>query len=248
MRVAAAVVLVEWGSALQLAPQQAALRESRVPLRATTQHRAEAIVSGHLDEAALAARWAAHGIAYVESFLAPESFAELESLALNYLPELSPETDNGVARGRLGTFVDGGEAFAQLLTSTAVRDCLKRITRSSTLAPSDFPVELRRYPRHSRMDWHTDEMLYSEPQVECVFTVLNTSDSETQWVEDNGLVVSQSTRPNSLLLVRAEGPRHRVTPVTKGDRVIAKFVYTDSPFKLDAWYANLDAYRPPQRR
>ena len=49
--------------------------------------------------------------------------------------------------------------------------------------------------------------------------------------------------PNSLLVVRAEGASHGVSAVTVGDRVIAKYVLTASPVKLQAWYDNLDSYR-----
>ena len=36
------------------------------------------------------------------------------------------------------------------------------------------------------MDWHQDVALYVEPQYELVFTLENTSDSQTQWQDADG--------------------------------------------------------------
>ena len=110
----------------------------------------------------------------------------------------------------------------------------------------DFPVELRRYPRGASMGWHKDESLYEEPQLECVLTLENTSDSETRWERADGTVASMWMPPNSLLVVKAEGASHGVTPVRAGDRLIAKYVLAAAPVaKLQAWYDNLASYRPP---
>ena len=193
------------------------------------------------DSEALAAQWAAEGIVYLENFFSASCFKELVELSRSYSSAMRPESETSVARGRLGAYVGPHDPFAKILTSGAVRESLREIAEAD-LQASDFPVELRRYLVDSEMGWHSDEMLYSEPQVECVLTLMNTSDSETQWETKQGHIVSTFMKPNSLLLVRAEGPRHRVTPLTRGDRVIAKFVYTNSLYKLSAWYANLDAY------
>ena len=47
----------------------------------------------------------------------------------------------------------------------------------------------------------------------------------------------------NLLLVKAEGATHGVTTVRRGDRLIAKFVLTASPVKLQAWYDNILSYQ-----
>lgn len=234
---------------LALAPPRSfALQLAVNPFVTAPQHIRKAVLSPEFDAEIVAAQWRSDGIVYVEDFLAPSCFRDLQDLAAAY--EMRPETKNSVANGRLGTYVAAHEAFSQTLTSPTIRDALRRITGDPNLVPSDFPVELRRYPIGSSMDWHTDEAMYSEPQIECVFTVLNSSDSETQWKPEGAhhryddVIVSRFMLPNSLLMVRAEGPLHRVTPVTSGDRVIAKFVYTTSPYKLPAWYENLDAYHP----
>jgi hypothetical protein len=42
---------------------------------------------------------------------------------------------------------------------------------------SDFPIELRQYPRGAEMPWHLDEQMYASPQWELIYTLDNTSDS-----------------------------------------------------------------------
>ena len=120
---------------------------------------------------------------------------------------------------------------------------LRRICGDERLEPADFPVELRRYPVGSSMGWHKDEVLYDEPQLEVVLTLENTSDSQTRWERADGSVRGTWLPPNSLLLVKAEGATHGVTTVRRGDRLIAKFVLTASPVKLQAWYDNILSYQ-----
>lgn len=42
---------------------------------------------------------------------------------------------------------------------------------------SDFPIELRQYPRGAEMPWHLDEQMYASPQWELIYTIDNSSDS-----------------------------------------------------------------------
>ena len=108
--------------------------------------------------------------------------------------------------------------------------------------PADVPVEYRVYPGGSSMEWHQDVALYTEPQYELVFTLENSSDSQTQWQDDAGRRRGGWTEPNSVLMVRAEHVVHRVTPVTRGERSIVKFVYTTTLDKTDEFYDNLTTY------
>uniref|UniRef100_A0A7S3NQU1 Fe2OG dioxygenase domain-containing protein n=1 Tax=Aureoumbra lagunensis TaxID=44058 RepID=A0A7S3NQU1_9STRA len=188
--------------------------------------------------------FAQEGIVYIENFFRPRVFNELQRQALMSISEMRPETPDHVAVGRLGTFVSPSTPLAEAVNSKPVQNFLQDITSSDQLQPSDFPVELRRYPIGSSMDWHCDESLYENPQVECVLTIFNSCDSRTEWKKntDPDVIVSRWTQPNSLLLVKAGGPSHRVTRSSCGERVIAKFVYTSCPYKLNAWYSNLNAY------
>lgn len=96
------------------------------------------------------------------------------------------------------------------------------------LFKSSFPIEHRIYPTGSQgMKWHLDTLLYDKPQYEAVFTIYNNSDSLTEWIDKNNKI-SRWTEPNSLLLVKAQGNYHRVTPIKKGEREILKIIYTQS--------------------
>ena len=91
---------------------------------------------------------------------------------------------------------------------------------------SRIPIEYRIYQKNKGMHWHKDILLYKEPQYECVFTISNTSTSRTEYIDHTGKKHSQWTKPNSLMIVRADGYFHHVTPVTQGKREILKLVYT----------------------
>ena len=94
---------------------------------------------------------------------------------------------------------------------------------------SDFPIEYRIYPTNSKgMRWHSDTLLYDLPQYEAIYTIHNNSDSLTKWEDENNKEYSVWTKPNSMLIVKAAGLRHMVTPVTTGTRSILKLIYTQS--------------------
>ena len=102
---------------------------------------------------------------------------------------------------------------------------MNHITKNN-LMKSNIPIEYRIYQLHNGMNWHKDILLYKQPQYECVYTINNTSDSTTEYIDHNGKKHSQWTEPNSLMIVRADGYYHHVKPVTKGEREIFKLVYT----------------------
>ena len=94
---------------------------------------------------------------------------------------------------------------------------------------SDFPIEYRIYPKNSKgMNLHSDTLLYDLPQYEAIYTIHNHSDSLTKWEDENNTEYSVWTKPNSMLIVKAAGLRHMVTPVTTGTRSILKLIYTQS--------------------
>lgn len=92
--------------------------------------------------------------------------------------------------------------------------------------PSKIPCEYRLYDKSQGMNWHRDIQLYEQPQYECVYTVLNDSDSTTDYIDHWGLTHKVWTQPNSLMIVKARGYRHGVNPVTQGKREIIKLIYT----------------------
>ena len=97
------------------------------------------------------------------------------------------------------------------------------------LFKSNFPIEYRIYPIKSPgMHCHSDTLLYDLPQYEAVLTISNSSDSFTNWYSYNNEEHKIYTKPNSLLLVKAKGNRHCVSPINKGERTIMKYIYTQS--------------------
>ena len=137
--------------------------------------------------------------------------------------------------------VDPTHVVHRAFMNRNVADRLGALT-GSTLLPADVPLEFRVYPSGSCMDWHQDVALYVEPQYELVFTLENSSDSQTQWQDERGSRRGGWTEPNSVLMVRAEHVVHRVTPVTRGERSIVKFVHTTTLEKTDEFYDNLTTY------
>ena len=109
------------------------------------------------------------------------------------------------------------------------------------LFKTEFPIEHRIYPNGSKgMHWHIDTLMYDLPQYEAVFTINNNSDSVTEWLDNN--IKRQWTEPNSLLLVKAQGHYHHVTPVTNGSREILKLIYTQCHTPNDNYYKELERF------
>ena len=108
--------------------------------------------------------------------------------------------------------------------------CIQTINEitNNRVIRSKIPIEYRMYQLHNGMNWHKDILLYKKPQYECVYTLKNTSDSQTEYIDHNGKKHSQWTEPNSIMIVRADGYYHHVKPVTKGEREILKLVYTQT--------------------
>jgi hypothetical protein len=54
---------------------------------------------------------------------------------------------------------------------------LQQLKTAFPIFLSDFPIELRMYPRGANMPWHLDEQMYAMPQWELIYTIDNNSDS-----------------------------------------------------------------------
>jgi len=112
----------------------------------------------------------------------------------------------------------------------------KEYARLDTLVGPKFkvsrkvPVEYRMYPTGSSgMDWHSDQKIIEGHYYEAILTLSNSSDSLFQYKTFLGLFQKTvSCPPGRLVLVRPNGPSHRVTPVTKGSREILKFIVVPS--------------------
>jgi hypothetical protein len=99
------------------------------------------------------------------------------------------------------------------------------------------------YRTGAGMEWHVDDLLYAPPQCELVLVLDNTSDSVTEFVDGEGTLHSEWTPPNSALLVRAGGARHRVQPLRRGERSIIKMVWAHegSSREEERYHTHLDS-------
>ena len=89
-------------------------------------------------------------------------------------------------------------------------------------------VEVRKYNKGDFIDWHRDYdhlNVNAKPNYfECVLTCTNTSDSKTEFKDEcTGEINSVTTEPNQFVILCIQGVKHRVTPVTTGERIIIKF-------------------------
>ena len=186
------------------------------------------------------------GLLYVRQFLPSDVFAEVVK-ACEGLRERVTAENRACARDRLGVMVPSDNfvhhAFVAREVADKLRELLHGTDRDRELFPGDVPVEYRIYPVGGSMDWHKDVALYTKPQYEIVFTVANTSDSTTEWEDERtGMRYGGWTEPNSIIVVKADGAAHRVTPITVGERSIIKFVLTETLEKTEDFFDNLLTY------
>ena len=166
-----------------------------------------------------------YGVTYIENFFSEDDFQIIIDECRQLNNNLKDEKYN-IAEGRKGTLIQKDNVISRLCNSNIIKRKLKLPEHTF---PADIPVEYRVYPIGSYMDWHADTTLYAKPQYEIVFTVFNTSDSKTLWYDPKTLEVNTiQTKPNSVIIVRADDVKHCVTPITRGSRGILKFVYTET--------------------
>ena len=103
------------------------------------------------------------------------------------------------------------------------------INLDKQLYQSTFPIEHRFYPSNSPgMHWHRDLLMYQKPQYEAIYTIRNNTNSLTQWKDSKNKLHKLWTEPNSILIVKAQGYEHNVTPPEVGEREILKLIYTQT--------------------
>jgi hypothetical protein len=94
---------------------------------------------------------------------------------------------------------------------------------------NNLPIEFRMYEKGGKMDWHrdyVDKVVRNCPQIEIVFTLENTSDSKTLWIDDDTNKKHEIiTQNNSIIITQGNGAYHMVTPVSIGYRSIIKIAY-----------------------
>lgn len=168
-------------------------------------------------------------IVYRESVFSPNTFIQLVEACKVLHPQLANE--DGFAIGRQTVQVETGSYLHKLFYGERVMKGLGAMLGTSCLRPSPQPIEYRLYTINSRMPWHRDVMLTETcPQVEVVYTVYNTSDSFTEWIdEQNKKLERVRSKPNSMIITQGLGAFHQVTSLTRGERAIIKIAYNLIP-------------------
>jgi hypothetical protein len=176
-------------------------------------------------------------IYYIEDFFPPNEF----EIITKHLKTISRK-DLKNEKFRLVSTLNN-ETINKILYSQRNINKINKIV-GKKLFKSDFPIEYRIYPTKSPgMQCHTDTLLYNLPQYEAVLTINNTSDSYTTWYSYNNKKHKIYTKPNSLLLVKAKGNRHCVSPINKGERTIMKYIYTQSDKYNDNYLRELTRFK-----
>lgn len=163
---------------------------------------------------------------YKQNVYRANEFQQLRQFANAIVPK--DMVDDAKATGRRMYVVPDSDPILRVLYNKRFVATVRTLTGNRKLRPClTIPVEYRTYEVGSYMDWHNDtQMLPDQLQYECVVTLTNTSDSETQ-LEYPKTIKTLETKPNSLLIVRANGIRHKVTPVKTGKRTILKLVFCE---------------------
>jgi hypothetical protein len=160
-------------------------------------------------------------VIYIPNFLSQKEYSEIKKL-MEQDSRPFEINKNGLIKK---TIID--KKINKIFYSLQNKETINQYTNNNVFE-SKVPIEYRIYQLHNGMNWHKDTLLYDSPQYECVYTIQNTSDSKTEYIDYNGEKHSVWTKPNSLMIVRANGYFHHVKPVTKGKREILKLIYTPS--------------------
>ena len=121
---------------------------------------------------------------------------------------------------------------------------IKKKLNIDNINRSEFPIEHRYYEDDSPgMHWHKDLLMYEIPQYEAVYTIRNNTESLTQWKDDEGKLHKKWTEPNSVLIVKASGYEHNVTPPKVGEREILKIIYTQTDKTNQNYQNELNRFR-----
>ncbi len=143
--------------------------------------------------------------------------------------KLRPEQNSFVLSNRKQFIPSTTSVVTRALQDKTFISRLEKIIGSPNklvLNTTTLPPAYREYGIDSEMRWHRDSPLTNVPQYEVVITLSNNSDSQFLWKhEKHELINRAETSANNLVIVRAGGIRHAVSPVTRGKRVIIKAAY-----------------------
>jgi len=168
-------------------------------------------------------------IMYIENTFSPKSFVKVQDACKQLHGMLAKE--EGFAIGRQSVRVPTDSYLQSLFYDHSVMQKLGAILGTRCLRPSPQPIEYRLYTIDSSMPWHRDVMITETcPQIEVVYTVSNTSDSFTEWIDEKNKTLERvQSMPNSMIITQGLGAFHQVTALTRGERAIVKIAYNLIP-------------------
>jgi hypothetical protein len=163
---------------------------------------------------------------YSKNIYSNEMFSKIK----NYCSQISENDmiDDTKASGRLMYVIKNEDPILKYIYNDDFIEKIRKLTGKSNLIPcKEVPVEYRKYIRGSFMDWHKDtQMLPDQLQYECVITITNTSNSRSSF-RKKMRTVNVKSKPNSIIIVRANGIPHKVSKTTRGERTILKLVFKE---------------------
>ena len=177
---------------------------------------------------------------YIENFLTNNDLIQLKNELKNYDQKLENSLENYSNVLRYNTPIDSIKIRNILaLYTNKIRE---NTNNNKIYLANNFPIEYRKYIKGSFMNKHIDQLIYKKPQYECILTLSNSTDSYTildpqckacaslALLEPQGKACNKKikSKPNSLIIVKAEGIEHEVTTVNQGERYFLKFIFTET--------------------
>ena len=164
---------------------------------------------------------------YIENFLTNNDLIQLKNELKNYDQKLENSLEDYQNVYRYNTPIDSIKIRNILaLYTNKIRE---NTNNNKIYLANNFPIEYRKYIKGSFMNKHIDQLIYKKPQYECILTLSNSTDSYTI-LDPQGKACNKKikSKPNSLIIVKAEGIEHEVTKVNKGERYFLKFIFTET--------------------
>lgn len=160
---------------------------------------------------------------YIENFLTNNDLIQLNNELKNYDQKLDDSLEDYINVYRYNTPINSIKIRNILASYT--NKIRENTNNNKIYLANNFPIEYRKYIEGSFMSKHKDELIYKKPQYECILTLSNSTDSYTIFGKSNKKIKS---KPNSLIIVKAQGIEHEVTKVNKGERHFLKFIFTET--------------------
>lgn len=167
---------------------------------------------------------------YLKDFLTEKDFFTIQEECKKYncILENDQKVDENIYTTKRKNMELNNKIVRNILNKDIYKNKIRELTDNYNIyLARNFPIEYRKYSKGSFMKRHSDTLIYSIPQYECVLTLSNTSDCKTVFYDEEDYKQIKSL-PNSIIIVRAKGIEHEVLTVTEGERYFLKFIFTET--------------------